>query len=98
MSAFAAAYGVIRGLLRVSFLISPATSSIFSRTACNRCRGVRKSDVLLKGKRNFMTQVRSSWYVMALVFSGFFLSLVSRPAAGAELKPGELLSQENWQE
>src|SRR5882724_9589780 len=98
MSAFAAGYGAIRGLPRASFLTSLAPSLIVSRTRCNRCQRVRKSDVLLKDNRNFMAHVRSSGYVMALVFSGFFLSLLSRPAAWAELKPGELLSQENWQE
>jgi hypothetical protein len=33
-----------------------------------------------------------------MIFSGFFLSLCGSLAAWAELKPGEVLSQENWQE
>ncbi len=33
-----------------------------------------------------------------VLISGFLLSLLSSPAARAELKPGEVLSQENWQE
>ncbi|HEV8712115.1 MAG TPA: DUF1329 domain-containing protein [Candidatus Binatia bacterium] len=45
-----------------------------------------------------MAYVKSSWCVTAMVFSGLFLSLLSSPVTWAELKPGEVLSQENWQE
>ncbi|MBI3801305.1 MAG: hypothetical protein HY268_30575, partial [Deltaproteobacteria bacterium] len=41
-----------------------------------------------------MTYVRRGGYVVALVL----LSLLGQPRAWAELTPGEVLGQENWQQ
>src|SRR5262249_45874791 len=98
MSAFAAASGATPASPRASFSTSPATSLTCCRTACNRCQGVSKSDVPPKDSRDLMAYVRRSWRVTAIIFSGLFLSLFGSPTARAELKSGEVLSQENWQE
>src|SRR5215510_348119 len=98
MSASAAASGATPASPRASFLTSPATSLTCCRIACNRCQGVSKSDVLPKDSRDFMVCVRRNGRVTAIIFSGLFLSLFGSPTAWAELKPGDVLSQENWQE